>query len=132
MSGGGPTQVMNVPQDVSTTNFAICQGSLLIDAKDQTYPYKNGFAPSFKQNVYLGSTCLKAIRNASDTRPNLTTLARKYKVLRGILLKIERDLFVCGEGDGSQKTPVNREYPIGPNSISLCNIDTFVIQMLYH
>ena len=118
----------SILQDAST-NFASHCG---LSINTEGCPYKNGFPLTFGQKVSTGSVYLKERDDNHDACPNISSMARQYKVSWLAIPKIEKDVI----SEGRVKDPIEirreREHLTSPGSMCLCDIDAFVILVLYH
>jgi len=120
---------MNFPRDVSASGFAVRHG---LSTNAYGRAYRNGSALSFEQKVHISNSYLQAKAANHGNRPIITALARQCQVTRGTIVKIERELFTVGRVIEPKEILANRDLPSGPGSISLSDLDAFVILMLYH
>jgi len=89
--------------------------------------YLSGSSMSFGQKVQVAAEYAKAKSDNCGSRPNLSALARRCQVSRGLVRKVEADIVSCG-----RVIKKGKDVPVGPGSRSMSGLDMFVIMMLYH
>jgi hypothetical protein len=94
--------------------------------------YLDGSTLSFDQKVQVAAEYAKAKSENYDLRPNISVLAKRCRVSRGFVRKVEQELFSCGRVIEPEVLRKEKDVPVGPGSKSLSGLDMFVILMLYH
>ena len=94
--------------------------------------YLSGSSMSFGQKVQVAAEYAKAKSDNCGSRPNLSALARRCQVSRGLVRKVEADIVSCGRVIGPETLKKRKDVPVGPGSRSMSGLDMFVIMMLYH
>jgi hypothetical protein len=120
---------MSVPQDNLEASIA-SQHGLAVNQRNRSY--RNGAALTYEQKVSIATKYLRAKQAALGTRPNITQLANECDVSRSTISKVEGELLSFGRVLDPKDIRANRNIPLGPGSLSLRDIDVFVILSLYH
>ena len=92
--------------------------------------YKRGAAYPVDLKLEVADAYQEEARQ-SGKRPCLTNLAKRFRVDRKTVTKVEAELFAQGRVIPPEEIRANQDRPVGPGSQSLCQFELYIIMMLY-
>ena len=94
--------------------------------------YKRGASYSVDIKLEVANTYQELVSQCPSGRPNLSHIAKLRKVDRSFVKKIEDEIWAHNRILPPDELRINQDRPVGPGSISLSQIDMYIILMLHH
>lgn len=112
-----------------SADLASCYG---LSINQHARVYQNGKALTYEEKVSIGIKYTNASIALGWARPNITQLSKECRVSRSTILKVERELLNYQLVLDPKDIRARRDIPIGPGSISMSDVDKFIVLALYH
>lgn len=93
--------------------------------------FKRGAAYSEDVKLEIAAAYQEEERASGGARPNLSELARRFKVDKNTVSKIEGELLTHGRVLPPSEIRASADRPVGPGALSLSTVDQYVILRLY-